>query len=357
MGLKMALLAGAVGLGGALMVGAVAVGKLKSLPVDTEPDKLIHNTYVVAAVLSLVAALVVGGTVFGLGSGLASRITDLTLAVSKMGRGTKAAVRVTGNDELTLLGRTLSALSAEMAGQGEAEDGSAAVDRDPQIRELRDKTLATGAPPGIAGFEIDASLSAGSRGGLDYFDCHADEGRVVLFLIGCGSNSAASVLAARMARDELIRALGTGATVRKAMAHTNRVLHRALPRGVCALATVVEVSGEEAKIYQAGARVPVLLCSAGALEDLTAEGLALGLDSGPVFENGLRPNTVAMAKGMRLVVLNDAANRNEDLVASVQQHSPKHTSAFMNMVLGELEQAAGGDGLREDAVVLTVKRS
>ena len=35
---------------------------------------------------------------------------------------------------------------------------------------------------------------------------------------------------------------------------------------------------------------------------------------------------------------------------------PKNTAAFMNMVLGALEVAAGSEGLREEIVLLTVKR-
>src|SRR5690606_15725645 len=125
----------------------------------------------------------------------------------------------------------------------------------------------------------------------------------------------------------------------------------------CAIATLVECDGDQAKVYQAGARTPVLLCAAGQIEDLTAEGLALGLDAGPVFEKGLKSQTIAMSSGMRLVVLNEAGNRLEDLIAAVGEHSPEHTAPFMTMVLGGLEQDAGADGLREDVIVLTAKRS
>jgi serine phosphatase RsbU (regulator of sigma subunit) len=244
-----------------------------------------------------------------------------------------------------------------MAGQNAEDAAGAVVDVDPQVRELRDKVLADQHPEAPPGFEIDAAMAAGSRGGLDYFDCITKDGTTVMFLIGAGGNNTASVLASRMARDEMVRAIGAGANARKALTHTNRVLHKTLPRGVCAIATLLEV-GEDAavKLYQAGARVPVVLCAAGELEDLTAEGLALGLDSGPVFEKGLRSNKLELAAGMRLVVVNDAGNRNEELIESIREHSPKHTAPFMNMVLGELEDGAGAAGLREDVVLMTLKR-
>ena len=46
----------------------------------------------------------------------------------------------------------------------------------------------------------------------------------------------------------------------------------------------------------------------------------------------------------------------QTLLELLPQHSPRHTNMFMNMVLGTIEQDAGDDGLREDVVLITVKR-
>ena len=351
-------IAGLVGFLASVVVAVILVGKLAPYVGGEDSEQIVSQSYTIAIVMALVASAVVGGAVFGMASGIASRLTDLGLAVSKMGLGTKTSVRVTGNDEISVLGRSLSSLSSDIASlSSDQAEGGAAVHFDPQMRELRDKALPLGGFAAPDGFELDAAISAGSRGGTDYFDCHPGDESAVMYLVSAASGNAIGALAARLARDEIARALGAGANARKALSHTNRVLHKTMPRGVCALATVLEIGADEAKIYQAGSRVPVVLCSAGELEDLTAEGFALGLDSGPVFEKGLRENTLQMTKGMRLVVLNDAGNRNDELVQSVCEHSPKHTTPFMNMVLGELEEDAGSDGLREDVVLMTVKRS
>ena len=87
-----------------------------------------------------------------------------------------------------------------------------------------------------------------------------------------------------------------------------------------------------------------------------AEGLALGLDEGPVFEKGLRSTVVPVSQGVRLVVANEAALRLHEFTDLVAEHSPKHTAPFMNMVLGALESHAGEGGLREDVILLTAKR-
>jgi hypothetical protein len=98
------------------------------------------------------------------------------------------------------------------------------------------------------------------------------------------------------------------------------------------------------------------VCAAGRVTQTHAEGLALGLDEGPVFEKGLRSTVVPVSQGVRLVVANDAAHRLEEFEELIAEHSPKHTAPFMNMVLGALEGNAGEAGLREDVVLLTAKR-
>ena len=52
----------------------------------------------------------------------------------------------------------------------------------------------------------------------------------------------------------------------------------------------------------------------------------------------------------------DLACARDGLREIVQAHSPKHTTPFMNLVLGQIESDAGKEGLREDLVLLTIKR-
>ncbi len=286
------------------------------------------------------------------GSGLASRMTDLQLAVSKLGRGSaEVRVRISGNDEVTSLGRAVQYLSTDLQEVFKEIDsgGGKAATMDPQVRELRDLTLGEQLPQ-PEGYEVDGQIGAGNRGGLDYFGA---AGNVAYVVSGEGA-TALSVVACRMARDELSRALEQGVSARKALAHTNRVLHKKLPRGACAKASLLEMGDGEVKLYQAGYRAPLWICKAGEVLEIEADGLALGLDEGPVFEKGLRPQSIAVQFGVRLVQTNDAGVRMQEFLDLVQEHSPKHTMPFMHLVLGALE---GDDGLREDVLLLTVKRS
>jgi hypothetical protein len=316
----------------------------------------VGHGWLLGLILAAFIGLVVGIIGWLQGTGLGTRVTDLGLAVAKLGRGgTEVRVRIRGNDEVTALSRAVQYLASDLAAlAAEQAEGGTSAALDAQVRELRDRTLPDELES-VEGYEMDAALSAGHRGGLDYFGAVPSEMGTVMFLVSAEGAGPASVVACRMVRDEVLRALKAGATPRKALAHTNRVVHRAVPRGVCAKATLVQLGPGEAKVYQAGARAPLLVCSGGKISEREAEGLALGLDEGPVFEKALRSVVIPVTTGVRLVLVNEAALRVPDFRSLIQTHSPKHTVPFMNMVLGNLGESEGG--LREDVVLLTAKRS
>lgn len=340
----------------------VAVAVVQNLSGSADPEatsrawKVAFGMVALAAVLCALGAWILGGR-------LGSRITDIGLAVGKLGRaGSEVRVRASGNDEITALGRSVQYLASDLADllKGEEEAHSAAhVSLDPLVKQLRDKTVPNGFPP-VPGYEIDGHIANGTRGGLDYFDLvpmQGDEPGAVLYLVSGEGHGALTVYACRLARDELQRALVAGANPRKALAHTNKVLKNNLPPGCCAKATLLQVTAAGAKLYQAGVRSPLLISQRGEVLELNAEGIALGLDDGPVFEKSLRPQEITMSPGTRLVLGNDALHRAEGLLDLLRQHSPRHTNMFMNVVLGGIEQDAGDDGLREDIVLMTVKKA
>ena len=356
---NLALGTGVAGLLGGLLLTLALVNNLAGAIDD---PAVVSRGWQIGLGMCALLAVLCAITGWVLGGRIATRITDVGLGVSKLGRGgSEVKVRVAGDDEVAALGRAVQFLATDLAellrGQDEA-GGVAHVSMDPQVRQLRDKVLPHGLGA-VPGYEVDGALGAGSRGGLDYFDLVSggDPAQTVLYVVSAEGHGAMAVFACRLARDELHRALGTGATPRKSLAHVNKVLKNNLPAGCCAKASLLQITAEGAKLYQAGARSPLLICQRGEVLELNAEGLALGLDDGPVFEKSLRPQEVAMSPGIRLVLGNDALLRQEGVLDLLRQHSPRHTNMFMNMVLGSLEQDAGDDGLREDVVLLTVKKA
>ena len=357
---NLALGTGVAGLLGGLVLTLALVQNLSGG--ITDPETLRRGWLIGLALAALVGGLAgIAGWV--LGGKIASRITDVGLAVSKLGRGgSEVKVRVAGDDEVGALGKAVQYLANDLQAllQDQAKAGGGMhVSMDPLVKQLRDKTVPQQLPE-VAGYEVDGQLAAGSRGGLDYFDLVTTTGenaQSVAYVVTAEGHGALAVHACKLARDELHRALLAGATPRKALAHTNKVCKTNLPAGCCAKATLLQIAADGCKLYQAGARTPLLICQRGDVLELNAEGIAIGLDDGPVFEKSLRPQEIAMSPGTRLVLGNDALLRSEGLLDLLRQHSPRHTRMFMNVVLGGIEQDAGDDGLREDLLLITVKKA
>jgi hypothetical protein len=354
---KLALLCG---LTGAAVTAVTVTFVIRTFDdaIGSQSDEIVMRGWMLGMGLSLFAGFVVGVAAYLQGGALGSRLTDLGLGVARIGRGSaEVRIRYHGRDEIAALGRAIQYLASDIAEMAKEQEqaGGLAANVDPLVREMRDRALPERFPA-VPGYEVDGAHSAGGRGGLDFYDCIASEQGAVLFLVSNEGFGAMSAVAAMMAREEIHRALGMQATPRKALAHTNRVLHQKLPKGVCAKACLLAIGPEGGKLYQAGFRAPVLLCAAGRVSELHAEGLALGLDEGQVFEKGLRSTPIKLTQGMRIVIANDAAVRLSELQALVAEHSAKHTAPFMNLVLGTLESNAGEGGLREDVVLLTAKR-
>lgn len=339
-----------------LTVTLLVLVVVAQFPENASPDQ-VKRAWMLGAIIGVVGSIATFAIVQMRAGGIASRVNDLGLAVAKLGRGsTEVRVKVQGDDEVGALAKVVSYLASDLVEQAkEHQQQGMSIAQDPQVRELRDRTVREGfdAPPN---YELDAALCKGTRGGLDYFDVVTrDEGTVAFLVRGDGASAMAAV-AGRMARDQILRALEAGGTARKALGHANKVLHDALPRGACALALVIELHQDEIKLYQAGMRHGALVCARGEVQPVAAEGLALGLDAGPVFEKALRSTKIPVTAGVRCVLVNEAGSRLAELQDLLRQHSPKTTMAFTGLVLSAIEEGSGEGGLREDVVMITAKR-
>ena len=327
------------------------------MPGSSDPDA--SRKWAFGLLMTAVVTAAVAATVYVQAGKLSLRLKELGLSVAKIGRSSsEVKLRGGGEDEIGELTRTIQLLANDVRAMVEASEkgGGQAASRDPQSRAYRDATLdAPFARP--AGYEVDAAIGAGSRGGLDYFGCVEQAGECAVYAVSGEGQGPMTVVAARFARDALVRAFEAGLAPQAALEQVNATMHRELPRGVCAKASVLKLNERSVDLYQAGDRAPLWIGSAGEILELNADGLALGLDAGPVFAQTLRPETIEMSAGVRLVLTNDAGSRSQELLDLVQEHSPKHTAPFMNLVLAGVEAAADAEGLREDLLLLTVKKS
>ena len=230
----------AIGTAVAGLVGGliIAVGLMQYLSAGIHDAAIEKRGWGMGLGLAALCAVLTGVAGYMLAGKVAARVTDVGLAVGKLGRGgSEVRVRSGGNDEVGALGRAVQYLATDLAQllkEQEKAGGGMHVSMDPLVKQLRDKTVPQGFAD-VAGFELDGQLAGGSRGGLDYFDLVSTTGdnpQSVVYVVSAEGHGALAVHACKLARDELHRALVAGATPRKALAHTNKVCKTSLPTGV-----------------------------------------------------------------------------------------------------------------------------
>jgi serine phosphatase RsbU (regulator of sigma subunit) len=149
----------------------------------------------------------------------------------------------------------------------------------------------------------------------------------------------------------------------------NRALAGELPPGrhVTALYVVLDTADGSATIASAG-HLPLLVYrhQAGKMAKVNPEGIALGLDAGPVFDRSLQEGAIPIGIGDRIVLYTDGALRIQNgegdefgesrFHATVRNEAPKNSQAFVNFVGGTIDRFHLEVPQNDDITISTVKR-
>jgi len=321
----------------------------------------------------LFAVLMIGVT-FGfawmVAGKVASPLSALVQAVSRINRGNlhyRSTIR--SRDEV---GQLAKAIEAMTEGLREAEEaGERLSEHEEEVRSLSELSMAFQPErlPTVEGFEVDSVHQSGSRGVAGFYDAvPLSDGRLALVVATTSGKGALGAQLAGMTRSYLHACLDRGAEAGEALRATNRNLALGMRKGmhVTAQVAVLDPSASRATVHIAGHRAPFYACRGGDISVVHGEGLALGLDKGPVFDKRLEEVVVEMPPGTRIVLTttgtyeleNDSGERFtvENFQELVRKHAPKNTGAFLNLVLGSLDVFLGECEREYDATLVTAKR-
>ena len=132
---------------------------------------------------------------------------------------------------------------------------------------------------------------------------------------------------------------------------------------------MIDPARGRALVASAGHKVPLLRVSAGDgnLRTVHPEGIALGLDRGPVFDRRLEVAEVPLEPHDRLLLYNSAPVRlvnaqgrelgEKAFFARVLKHSPLSSFDFLKALRNDLLAFAGEDGVSRDISLVTISRS
>jgi len=173
-----------------------------------------------------------------------------------------------------------------------------------------------------------------------------------------------------IARSYLRVELSRGDDPAQAFARANREIARDVRRGmyISALYVLLDPAAGVATVVCAGHKLPLVRLQAGdgQVRTVQPEGIALGLDKGPVFERSLQAVDVAVNKGDRLVLANtgpvavvDGAGAEfgeKNYYRALLAGGKLRTDAMLSHLVKSLEAHAAGTPFPQDVSIVVLSR-
>lgn len=279
--------------------------------------------------------------------------------------------RVVGTGEIKVLARSIDRMTQDLNEAHDAHFELSLHEREIGLATSIRDTLLPLATPAVDGYDLGAARISTERIAGDFHDfVELGDGRVGLLVCDVSGKGVSAALVGAAARSYLRSELSRGKDVGDSLSRVNRWLQQDVRRGmfVTALYALISPSENRAAVACAGHKIP-LLRYAGAdrrLRVVHPEGIALGLDKGPVFDRRLQVQTVPLEVGDRLFLCNSApltlinAEGHElddkTFYARVLKHAALDTPSFLRSLRRDLEHFVGGD-IPADISLVTIART
>jgi serine phosphatase RsbU (regulator of sigma subunit) len=285
-------------------------------------------------------------------------------------------IRAQGGGEIELLARSIERMTRDLQEAQEARLELSVRERELALAADVREALVPVATPRIAGYDVAAVRLPSARIGGDFHDTiEHEDGRVGLLVCDVSGQGMPAALIGAIARSYLrselehLDAESGAESMAAALARVNRWLVSDVRRGVyvTALYALVDPVGQ-AIVASAGHKLPLLRISAadGKLRTVHPEGIALGLDKGPVFERKLQTAIVPIERGDRLVLCNSAPVRlanaaqrelgEKAFYGRVLRHAAADSHAFLKALRNDLLAFVGDAGIPYDISLVTISR-
>ncbi len=276
---------------------------------------------------------------------------------------------VRSNDEIGMLAKTFNEMT-----KGLEEAHRAAMERERLARDLDiareiQKKLLPDRIPRIPRYDISAFYRAARHVGGDYYDFIPIDNRhlgiVVADVSGKGiAGSLVMTMTRTILRFEALRNLSTADTLSK----VNSILAREIRRGmfVTAFYCILDVQ-ENTLTFSSAGHNPMILVRTSTNQQwlLNPSGIALGFDSGPIFNKTIKEEKVKLRRGDRIILYTDGVV--EAMNAKKEQFSEQRFYAlsrrlaalssqeFVKGVVEELEKFRGQAEQHDDITISTFK--
>lgn len=226
------------------------------------------------------------------------------------------------------------------------------------------------ASPEIPGYEVSGLNIPARHVSGDYYDyLRIDEHHWGLAIADVSGKGIPAALVTGMCRS-LLRAAAPGCTsAAEVMRAVNRRLYPDIKQDmfVSMLYAVIDTRTSDVTLARAGHDPPLLYRATNReVLPLRPPGIAVGIDSGTVFDRVIREETVTLAPGDGILLYTDGATEALDahgsefglprLIQAVQVNAPKGAAATVSNLAAELREFAGQSAQHDDITLISIRR-
>ncbi len=274
------------------------------------------------------------------------------------------------SDEIGVLARTFDRMTQNLNAARHLQRKQAAQEHQIGIAREVQARLFPRELPRIAGFECATTPQPRSAAAADFYDLFAlQEGRYLLAMVSSSGSDLAGSMIVLMART-LVKSLSSGeSSPAEILRKVNHFLSPDLRPGmyVTALLAILDANTATIEFANAG-HSPLVCCKSGqrVAAPLHSEGIALGFDSGPVFNRTIRDRSVELKVGDRLVlcapsvfVVDEQSGdqlAEEQVLGILGRHSASSSESFVSQVMQTLAEMTGASRKERETAFLTIKR-
>lgn len=277
--------------------------------------------------------------------------------------------KATTHDEIGLLARTVDGMTRSLKEAQDLERQNLALRHDVSVASEIQSKLLPEKIPAVTGFEIDVFHRGTTDVGGDYYDfVPLEGGKMALVVSGLSGRGVPAAMLSTMARSliraEMERSTSPGEILRR----VNRSLHRDIRKGMYVTIICAVLDPEAKKLVVANAGHNAMLVFRGSLakaDEIHPDGIALGLDSGPIFDKTLKEETIDLAAADRVVLFTEGAFKTanaageefglERLVEMLGQNAKMNSSALVNIIGGRIDRFRGDAPMNRDVTLVTLK--
>lgn len=339
--------------------------------VYAKPEK--GGSAAIGLLMLILGPLLVGFTAYAVANGHTKNIKMLAREIDRLGTSgdPERHLRASGA-EASAVARSVERMvsNLEFREKHDGADLEEVVSKEQKVAAEIHGALTSRHPPRLEGYEVETLFKPGFEIGGDHFEYfRIDETHLGIMMLDTNVRGITAALVQATTK-AYVRAEAPGVlSPAEVLKKVNRHLAGELPAGrhVTGVYVVLNTADGSAMVASAG-HLPLLVYrhQAGKLAKVNPEGIALGLDKGPVFDSSLQEGDIPLGVGDRIVLYTDGALRIQDeageefgesrFYGAVAQEAPKNSQAFVNFVGAAIDRFHLEVPQNDDITISTIKR-